>query len=230
MSEGELKRLENINSDYYMMVSQEISTSLNGIVGALNLIKNHEHSASMKDLVESLDSSVSRLEKFTFKFMLSNQLNLNLYKIKLTDIILKDLIHYSILDFNEFTRKNNIKIKTDKLLDITLQFDEDLIFKSFNYVLENAIKFSPKNGTIEIKTKTSNNQIICSISDSGPGFSKESLVSLFQSFPLYENNISTKGLSLYLVRQIMELHHGAISIYNKTDSGACVDLIFNNEQ
>jgi K+-sensing histidine kinase KdpD len=226
--EEELKRQKNLNSDYFMFISQEISTSLNGIVGALNLIKNHEHSASMKDLVESLDNSVSRLEKFTYKVMLSNQLNSDDYKHKWTELSFKDLVHYSILDINDITQRNNIKIKTDKISDsLVLKVDEDLIFKAFNYILDNAVKYTPKNGTIEIKVKTSNDSLICSISDTGSGFSEEAKLSLFRPLLISKNENATKGLSLYLVQQIMDLHQGAINIVNKPEGGACVELVFS---
>ncbi len=227
VSEEELKRQKDLSADYFMFISQEISTSLNGIMGALNLIKNHEHSASMKDLVESLDNSVARLEKFTFKVMLSNQLNLNEYKLQWNEVSLKDLIHYSILEINDISEKNNIKVNTEKLSgNITLKADEDLIFKAFNYILANSIKYTPKNGTIEIKVKTSNDHITCTISDSGPGFSEEAILSLFRPFHYYENANPNKGISLYLVKQIMDLHHGTIHIFNKQEGGACVELVF----
>jgi K+-sensing histidine kinase KdpD len=229
ISEEDLKRQKDLSADYFMFISQEISTSLNGIMGALNLIKNHEHTASMKELVESLDNSVARLEKFTFKVMLSNQLNLNEYKLQWNELSLKDLIHYSILEINDITQKNNIKIKTDKISDnIILKADEDLIFKAFNYILANAVKYTPRNGSIDVKVITSDKLITCSISDSGPGFSEEAIRSLFHPFQFYENATQTKGLSLYLVKQIMDLHHGTINVFNNQDGGACIELVFRS--
>lgn len=94
--EEDLNKLNN--NDFLIFISQEIITSLNGIVGAINLIKNHEHSSAIKDLVETLDISISRLEKFSYKILLGAQLGSNQYNPLITEVSLKDIIQYSIID------------------------------------------------------------------------------------------------------------------------------------
>jgi len=231
MASAEEKNKANVvNEEFLIFISQEITSSLNGIVGAINLIKNHEHSSSMKDLVETLDTSVSHLGEFAFKVFLSTQLSSRGYHLKITEFGLKDMVHYSILDLNDLVQKNNITIKAGKIPgNITVKADEDLIFRAFDYILHNAIKHSPKDGVIDIKVQTNNNKTICSFSDSGNGFSKEALKSVF--LPFHSKNGYTHqetGLSLYLVKQIMDLHHGEINIFNMEGTGACVELIFLN--
>jgi signal transduction histidine kinase len=218
-----------VKDEFLIFISQEITSSLNGIVGAINLIKNHEHSSSMKDLVETLDTSVSHLGEFAFKVFLSTQLSSSGYQLKLTEFNLKDMVHYSILDLNDLIQKNNIKVKVEKIADIILRADEDLIFRAFDYILHNAIKYSPVNGIINIKVQTNNDKVTCTFSDNGKGFSHETLNSVFLPFQSKDGYTSQEtGLSLYLVKQIIDLHHGEINIFNQKDGGACVELIFRN--
>jgi len=223
-------KANTINNEFLISISQEIITSLNGIVGAINLIKNHEHSSAIKDLVETLDISISRLDKFAYKILLSSQLSSNQYSPLITDFSLKDLIQYSIMDLNELIQQNDINVITKSVpAGILLRADRDLVFRAIGYILNNSIKYSPKNSNIEIEVSTMDNKIICSFLDYGEGFSQQALSNAF--LPLHNTDADPNqkgGLSLYLVKQIMNLHNGEIKIYNKEGAGACVELVFNS--
>jgi signal transduction histidine kinase len=225
----ELNNIDTMKTDFLSYISQEIRIPLNGITGTINLIKNQQHSSTIKDLVETLDISVSRLEDFTYKALYFSQLSQPGFRVQETKIKLKDLLQYVILELDDTIRSKEIEVVTTPLINnFFLNADRDLLFKAFVYLLDNALTFSPPKSKIMIDVTSGETEVTCSFTDEGTGFSEEVLKHFLLPFGLPNINGSQKtGLSLYIVRQIMAVHKGKIRLSNKTNTGACVELIFN---
>ena len=228
---NELNKLDDMKNKFLVMISQEIRVPINGITGTINLIKNKEHSSAIKDLIETLDISIASLENFTDKALLLTQLTSSKYNLELTEIELKELLQYAIIELNEPMKKKGLEIISEKTsTSPILKADKDLLFKALVYILQNAIQFSPPYGKIHIKTDTEGSKVVCTIEDNGNGLSPEEMARVFEPFQFDNVMMTSKiSLSLYIVKQIMELHNGEINIQNKTDgTGARVTLSFNS--
>ncbi len=90
--------------------------------------------------------------------------------------------------------------------------DRDLLFQCFANLLDNAIKFTPQNGTIEIQLTRQNKNILFSIDDTGTGVSEQSIEKLTRRFYREDKSrtASGNGLGLALVNAIVQLHEGRI--------------------
>jgi len=100
----ELNNLDTMKTDFLIFISQEIRNPLNGIIGTLGLIKNQDHSSTIRNLLETLESSVTKLEEYTYKALFFNQINQKKYNVQINDLSLKDLIQYVILEHSEMIR------------------------------------------------------------------------------------------------------------------------------
>jgi len=201
-----------------------------GIVGTINLIKNQEHSATVKSLVDTLDISLTLLENFATKANLLTQLISHKYLAKKTAVNIKELIQYAIIEINEKTIEKNIELNIDKIRGSeVLSADRDLLYKSFLYIIENALEHSSNNSKIIIENQEYENKSVYSFTDFGPGFTQEVLISVFKPFQFINVRESQKlSMSLYIIKLIMEIHNGEININNNDDGGASVHLIFNS--
>lgn len=94
-------------------------------------------------------------------------------------------------------------------------------------LLSNAIKYAP-NSPLEISLKQENNQAILKIKDEGPGIPKEKLMSIFERFKRGANSehVSGLGLGLYIAKQIMEAHRGAIAVESNVGKGTMFIVSF----
>ena len=90
--------------------------------------------------------------------------------------------------------------------------DKDLLFQSFANVLDNAIKFTPENGKIDVKLKKQDDYILFSVDDTGIGVNADNISKLTRRFFREEKSRSTSGngLGLSLVNAIVTLHNGKI--------------------
>lgn len=116
------------------------------------------------------------------------------------------------------------------MLPFYISGEHELIRKCIKNIFENALRFSPKSGTIEIRTLKENQHIICEIKDEGKGFAEGAVNYVFDLFTTdeeYKDN--SIGFGLPIAKMIMESHNGNILIGNNAEGGANVKLIFKSE-
>jgi signal transduction histidine kinase len=114
--------------------------------------------------------------------------------------------------------------------DITISSDHQLITALITNLIENAIKYSPKGSCITIKLHELPESVKLIISDEGLGIANEEKSRIFDKFYRIGNEDTRKtkgtGLGLYIVKNIVKLHHGNISISNNTPKGSIFEIVF----
>ncbi len=113
--------------------------------------------------------------------------------------------------------------------NVQIKLVPDLIKICFENILDNAIRYTPQGGMINIRCKNEPDRIICSINDSGPGLSEEAKQKLFDYFGADEvmHHSEGFGLGLAAVKLIIDAHHGEVKIENCPESNG---TIYNNFQ
>ena len=105
-------------------------------------------------------------------------------------------------------------------------YDSKQIQKVINNLLFNAIKYTPKGGKISINISKDINNVIISITDNGEGIPEKDLTKIFDIFYQSDNSgkaangISGSGIGLALVKSIIGMHHGEISVNSKINEGS----------
>jgi two-component system sensor histidine kinase/response regulator len=222
--------LDRAKSEFLNLISHEIRTPLNGIIGPLELLKEPASASEISELVEILDVSVKRLEKFALNALLITKLKTKQFEIKKDKIHISKLINEVINEAKEKIQSENIQIKrNDEITGDLIYGEAGLIKKCIGNILDNAILFSPKDGTIEINTYIEDQTIICEIKDNGTGFAKGAVDRVFELFATGNaRKDNSTGIGLSIAYMIMEAHRGSIIIGNNPGGGAFVKLLFQN--
>jgi len=132
--------------------------------------------------------------------------------------------------------KKNIKFKfSTESNNYTIFADEERIIELFENLIGNAIKFSPADKSVFISLSKTDTQIVrVSIKDQGPGFRAEDLSKIFRKYQRLSaqptGGETSTGLGLSIVKQLVELHDGTISVESEFGSGAefIVELPINS--
>ena len=118
-------------------------------------------------------------------------------------------------------RSKNAKIRFDLYgSDFEVSGDPDLLKSMIENLIENALKFSPERGAIEVKVNEIGDAVELRVTDQGPGIPPETLPHIFERFfrgTKTKNKIPGMGLGLAIAKQIAEIHHGSLAV-EKTDS------------
>ena len=108
----ELIELDKVKMEFLNIISHEIRTPLNGIIGPIELIKNELKDSKLTKLIEILDSSVSRLEKFTLTALAITELKAGIRIDSTKKINFNELIQNTLITFNEISKLKNLKFYT----------------------------------------------------------------------------------------------------------------------
>lgn len=202
-----------------------IATLRSGI--ELSLSKSRDKKEYLKSLNETLIDT-SRLSSTVNSILdlawLGAENIDNLFKpINLT-LALRDLQEITL----KLAVKKHISVKFNLENHIMIEGVEDKITRALLNVLDNAIKFTPINGMVNLKLRRTNHNAVIQIKDTGIGITKEELPHIFKRF--YRGNKTSKtfgsGLGLAITEGIIKLHRGNITISSIAGKGTLVRITF----
>jgi two-component system sensor histidine kinase/response regulator len=223
-----LTELDDAKSEFLSLISHEIRTPLNGICGPVELLKDPLNPTELSDLLEVLDFSVKRLENFSTNAILITTLKTKPYIVRNIPVHIANTISDVLSSFREIISKKALRVSVvTSSAPETIPGDAELIRKCLSNVIDNAVTYSPAEGTIEINTRPEGEYLWITITDNGKGIPEKILKSGFDLFSRGNNSQdNTTGIGLPLAKLIMDTHTGKIELRNRPEGGASVELKF----
>jgi signal transduction histidine kinase len=221
-----LENLNNSKSDILGLLSHELKTPINGIMGASQLLLFELENSDNRELAQDLFDSSKRLNNFCETALLVTKLKLREHNLKPLKIDLEDFIKHINMQFYELNSSNSLVIsKKFEQENIYVEIDENLIDFSINSILKNSIKYSNQDSEINLIFSIEQNFLKLCFQDNGTGFSEEIMPRIFELFSFNDlmHHSEGLGLSLAIVKLIMEYHNGKVEAKN-VESGAEVSL------
>ena len=218
----ELAGIEILRSDFINNFSHEFRTPIMSILGFARLIKRGNLSEEEKN--EYLDIIISESRRLS---ELSSQV-LNLSKVEsltlLTDLSVfnaGEQIREAILQLEQKWNSRNISFDLE-IEDVKVRGNRSLLKEVWVNLIDNAIKFSPKNSIISISAYSHGKDMVFAIEDRGEGMDEATCDKIFDKFYQGDTSHATEGngLGLSLVRKIVELHHGSIKVKSQPGRGS----------
>jgi two-component system sensor histidine kinase/response regulator len=224
----ELETLDKAKTDFLSIISHEINTPLNGIIGFIDILKDELTNSELYEMLRYLEISARRLEHFSMVSLRITELRTKNRLVKKEDIRLDHLIETTKENLAEQIEAKGINLCIEGEVNNSNIFGEkELIKFCFASILKNAINYSAKGDVITIRINSDREQTVCSFIDQGNGFSPNALNNLYQLFAPGEHHVEgNKGLDLALVKFIMDAHKGEIKVSNNAAQGAAVTLTF----
>ena len=217
----DLGNIETLRNDFVVTVSHEFKTPLAAIEGYATILQNPELTAEeLKNCTQMIIESTKQLAKLSSNILtLSNLENRGIITEK-SEFRLDEQIRQSILLLESVWEEKKINFNIE--LDHTNYYsNEELLMQVWLNIVGNAIKFTPKNGEVSITLKEAPEILKVVITDSGIGISAEDQKHIFDKFYQADRSGYTdgNGLGLSLVKRIIDLCHGEISVQSELGSG-----------
>ena len=201
--------------------AHELRTPLTVLKTKLDVFKKKNiHTADeYNSLVEVISSHTDRLSSLVKSLLdLTNMNDIDLNE----NITLYTLIEKIIDDLVSLSNENHIDINI-KGNNISILGNYDLLYRAVYNIVENAIKYSNKNGRVEIEISSYKNRAIVKISDNGIGIPNDMKKDIFEPFFRVDKSRSRQiggaGLGLSIVKAIIEKHNGTITVANNEAVG-----------
>ncbi|MED0962285.1 HAMP domain-containing sensor histidine kinase [Bacillus paramycoides] len=218
-----IEKAEQMKNEFIASISHEIRTPLTGIKGWSETLKTVEHltEEEIKQGMGIISGETDRLihlveELLDFSRLQSNHFNLYKQKVQLYDIL-----EETIWQLTPNAEKKKIQF-IHTLERIELMGDRNRLKQIFLNIIHNAIKYSYENSTVHIEVTKSEGQAVIKVTDQGIGIAEEHLPFIEQSFYQINNHVAGAGIGLAIVKKMVDLHGGTLSIISKEGVGTTI--------
>ncbi len=219
-----LKELNRLKDDFVHTVSHDLRSPLTAVLGYAELLERvGELNDQQKEFIRRIQSSVQDITALINDLLDLGRIEAG-FDTRREPIHLESILRYSLSNFETSLSKRNQKLETDISPDLSLLRGNPIgLRQMFDNLLNNAIKYTPENKSIDVKLHQEGSQIIFKISDQGPGIPAEDQPHIFEKFyraSNVETDAAGSGLGLAIVKTIVESHNGRIWVESKIDKGS----------
>ena len=217
----DIKRLENMRSEFVANVSHELKTPLTSIKGFSETLRYVDDSETKNKFLDIIDKESERLTNLINDILiLSNIENIN--KMESEYFNPGDVIE-NVLDMvKSQAYKKSIIIKYNDCFNSEILGSKDKFHQLAVNLIENAIKYSNENGIVKIDLTLEEQYFVFKVKDNGIGIPKNDIPRIFERFYRVDKSRSTRGtgLGLAIVKHIVKLFNGEISVKSKVGIGS----------
>ncbi len=206
--------------------SHELKTPLTALQTSIE-VALRDKKLKLKDAKKTLQGSLTDIDKLT---NLSNNLlalarmQQNGQNLVFEKVNIKKVVDEIAQKFTPLAKKKKVTLTT-KTKNYSLKANQESLEKLISILLDNAIKYTPAKGKVNVSVQKEGKCLILKVKDTGIGIAKKDLPHIFDRFYRVDTSRSkTKadgfGLGLSIAKEIVKLHHGSISVSSQLGKGA----------
>lgn len=232
----DIKRLENMRSEFVANVSHELKTPLTSIKGFSETLRYVDDFETKNKFLNIIDKEAERLTNLINDILILSNIE-NLHKMENDNFRPKEVIENIIDIMRKQAEKKQVKIEFINEFSDEIVGSKDKFHQLALNLIENAIKYSNENGNVKILITSNNGYFIFKVSDDGIGIPRNDIPRIFERFYRVDKSRSTRGtgLGLAIVKHIVKLFNGDITVQSKLGVGSVftvrikINKKFNNK-
>jgi len=225
----EKQQFENqVRNKLFMILAHDLINPFNALLGFAGLLSEEIQEFNRKEIKRHSEFiyQSSKQVHFLLKNLLQwARIQTRRFKFVPSYVEINKIIQDVVDTYKFMADKKEITLTVPTADNIIVYADEAMITVILQNLIHNAIKYTSKGGSVEIKGDQKNDTVIISICDTGCGISKEEIEKLF----ILEYHFTRKGtsgeqgtgLGLIICKELLELHHSTLQIESKPGKGSC---------
>lgn len=221
-----LRHLDKIKNSFFANISHEFRTPLTLMIGPLKQMEQGKMDEdSSKKYMKMMRHNGERLLHLINQMLDLSKLESGKMELQVGKTDITGLLKATVFSFNSLAEQKQVNYHTHfPEHEIIGWIDKDKFQKIVTNLLSNAFKFTPENGSVSVDVENGDKRIRITIQDSGTGIPKEQLDKIFDRFYQVEGTEGGTGIGLSLVKELVQLHKGQISVSSDTGRGASFRL------
>lgn len=228
----DIKRLENMRSEFVANVSHELKTPLTSIKGFSETLRYVDDAETKNKFLNIIDKEAERLTNLINDILILSNIE-NLHKMESGNFSPKEVIENIIDIVRKQAEKKQINIEFINEFSDEIIGSKDKFHQLALNLIENAIKYSNENGNVKVLIASNNGYFIFKVIDDGIGIPQNDIPRIFERFYRVDKSRSTRGtgLGLAIVKHIVKLFSGDITVQSKLGVGSIftVRIKINNK-
>jgi len=225
-----LATLEMSRRSFVANVSHELKTPMTTIGGFIDgILDGTIEPEKETQYLKIVSDEVKRLARLVTGMLNMSKIEAGELELKPVKFDISEMIFRTLLSFEQIIDKKHIEIKgLDSFESNSIVADKDMINQVVYNLIDNAVKFTPEGGYIEVSSKADSEKVIVRIRNSGMGIPGDEIDKIFERFYKIDKSrsydVKGAGMGLYIVKTIIELHGG--NIVARSEPGQYTEFIF----
>ncbi|MBU0474514.1 MAG: hypothetical protein KKF62_10150, partial [Bacteroidetes bacterium] len=225
VKKSQLEDLHIQKDELYAVAIHDLKNPAAAMKGLIQLLDDFDLTAQeQQEIMEGLVASSESIFKLTEELSTSISNNTEQNLITLEDASLKKVIDTVFTINNAYANKKDIRIINRSSATLpNFYFDPNKIKEVIDNLINNAIKYGPKDTEVILEAFFTNSKVTIEVSDTGVGISDEDLKKIFKKGATLSakptGNESSSGLGLWIVKKIVEAHNGKVWVKSKLGKG-----------
>lgn len=224
------RELQQMKTDVMALVTHELRTPLTAIQGISEVLTQFEVDPSRRrEMNAAINEEAKRLARMIDDYLDITKLESGARPLRLAPTRITPIVDRAILLLEPVAAQRGIVIARHFSTEVPMVLaDADLMARAITNLIVNAIKYSPPKAEVTITIRADEGMLFIDVTDRGYGIAQEHLEKVFEKFyrvPRVEDvETPGTGLGLAMVREIMELHRGAVTVSSVPGVGSTFSL------
>ncbi len=225
MAKEQQKEMHEMKLNFFTNITHELRTPLALITGPIEELLHREHNPEKTEFLRGVKRNANRLLNLANQLLVFRKVEQGHLSLKVGKVDLIGFLEEIFSSFEHIARRRNITYDFEYIQSpVELWLDPDKIEKVVFNLLSNAFKFTPEGGRITLSIQDDQHHVFIQVQDSGRGIAVNQQEQVFKRF--YEkaqgaySMLNGVGIGLALSKQLIELHHGTISLQSRPGEGA----------
>ena len=230
-----LDKIENLiiqEKQFTLDASHELRTPISVILAQgeylLDIVKNEKE----KELAQTIVDKSKQVSKLVSRLLLLARIDQNRQKFNKEKVDLGVVIDIAIDSMKELASQKEILLLSNVSEGIIVDADEPLLLSAITNLISNGIKYGKKSGHVSVSASKFGNRTEIVIADNGVGISKEHIDKIWTRFyradDVRNDEYGSSGLGLSMVKSIIELHGGEITVKSSPGQGTEFNIVLND--
>ncbi len=230
---AEQERLNKRHDEFVAVSSHDLKSPLTSILGFADLLLADDGlSAKQLEWLAIIKSSTKFMAEIVNDIVELTRNEAHANEIELLPIPVDSLTRIAIVGMEQRARQKGVALEllNQTESEVTMTGDRNKFTRIINNLLTNAIKFTPRGGTVTVTIAKEDRHLAITVSDTGTGISAEILATLFDRFTKLSRPGTAgepgTGLGMSITKQLVDLHHGTIRVESTPGQGTSFFLTF----
>jgi two-component system sensor histidine kinase ResE len=222
----EERRLDTLRDDFIANVSHELRTPIAMLQGYSEAIIDDIAATDdeKKEFAKIIYDETLRIGRLVNELLDLARMEAGHISLNFDTIPIQSFVQRVTFKFQGVARESNVHLSSEVEEDAPMiKMDPDRIEQVLTNLIDNAIRYTPENGTVKVIQEEFEDGILISVADTGTGIQDEDIPFVFERFYKADKartrGKSGTGLGLAIAKNIIEAHHGRISVKSKVGQG-----------
>jgi signal transduction histidine kinase len=222
---AELNRMKDV---FLSTDSHELKTPLTSVIAYAEVLTDHADTLTREqneEFLGRLRTEAERLMNLIEDILDVTRIETGKVELKRQSLLMNQVTHTAVQTARPMAEKYEIDLVEEFSPDVDLASVDEVKFRqALVNLIVNAIKFSPKDGTVCVRTRLDADDIVIEVVDQGPGVAPEDISQIFTLFGQSLRGKADKakglGIGLHLVKALVEMHGGRVGVDSTVGAGS----------